>query len=1353
MSAPGGSAAINGILYQILATFSQIAKIHFQDSDVQAQNLVSVRVELEPVGGGGDAQFHFKDQRIVEQYKSKSGNGTWSVQEIIHKVLIDLIKAVPCVITDDHSVYRFVTNGREGKLQHFKKFLKIMKTTPIPDSPPIELLDDKYKYPILPGKQLSYVDFFQQIASVLNKEKENDLHHYRRVWHLLAHFEIHSQKAGEDYEQQIDQRLEAVVNFKSDIPAKRRELCMFLLEFAAANQTITPPQLFQKAGIDNTPLNNLSTLELGLKKQVNEWCKNREYIADMDVRPVPTWSTDNQIIVIAGDSGRGKTWQLAKIAISTFQNGGVAAIIDSQQNAGVDCQKLSNVVFQEGYERDDSVPLNRLAAKMKEVVPSLSSQWLTACVDDVQNAEEAVRLVRESWEIWGIRLAISTSKRIGRILKLKCPAQVSLYEIDDFTHRETNEYLYRNGLEWGEVPQDIRETLRIPILADIYCRLTRDDCWIPRTEYELYEQYWKRVAEDPGQIAYPNDREVILTLAGRLLSDGVRYPWTPEMYCEVGLNDERLGRLEKIGLLRKHDRGEVEIWHDRLLNWAVAEWMIDQRRRNKLDVDNLSQILSSMLFSRDLFNGKMLGYVPMDYLWLTCDPECNLEGDVGHLLEVLCEQDNSYVLPTLFPSLGSRIVPFLIQHLELNADDQHIILKFTESFKKLGEYAPSDVSGAAIHFLRSGKEYLVELGLKILREYPNVEILDNLWQLNVISYHNMQISSSERPVNAFHRHDLTFNALRATVHHAPDWIEKKLRQIDPAQEPASELGWLLFNLEQSVGNRIWKKNKSRFFKFVPENKRRVLAQCIGKFRDKEELDTLKTWAETITKNDLLGPAAFSALCRLNVSAALNLFFKMDISDLYFTRNWWMPELFFREAAKARQALLDRAKGEEKGHLFLGDIYSGRENQIDHESFSFFLDELERELRSHSSEELSSDPIWLSRCLSFLYGIHRPDLLKILSTRAGSSLDTMLGEVAVSRLGRDSDIQDNTLVSIRGVLRKIAGAGLTCLTNEELTSDVSYDRTSGMTDAVVCPNDHTIELLRSLASNGELAGTSNVYYEQGLALKSLAILDDHPTVARGVLRIGTHCQWNVFSVWKPGEQIDLEEVRKHLKNAAEGKNEEDLHNALLLARQTHNAEIIQDIENLKSQISPASQTAYFVAITLHTLGDKSEDFVTFLSELLKTSDRNQKIALRILLNLSLNNSLQTLVSYFLKVGGKHKNNEHVILDTALRLYEKRDYKDVMRPILSKWAKEGTSSFFGGKRWLEILPELDIPDAHDILLEKAFDTNTFTPINVVYAIKGLYRLDPESSVSAAKKALNQLKLNGERIQTIVVCLKEE
>jgi hypothetical protein len=268
MAEPGGSAAINGFLYQILANLWQIAKIRLSDVKRRKEDIYSARLILEPKGGGGDARYEVNGVRIVEQYKKRSEKKKWSLKEIIKDVLPDLFIAVDPHRLHEECKYHFVTDGCRGNIDEFDRFLKTLKNlspNTIPEDP-LSVLDNTQK--LLFGKQhLTDQAFFSYIADVVKPPNDNaspDLH-YRKVWHLLSRFEIHDNLSMFELKYNINEQLRTWGLDDDEIESKRHELCGILMKLSArGNVECTPQDILESAGLNVSPLSTRNFLLEGI---------------------------------------------------------------------------------------------------------------------------------------------------------------------------------------------------------------------------------------------------------------------------------------------------------------------------------------------------------------------------------------------------------------------------------------------------------------------------------------------------------------------------------------------------------------------------------------------------------------------------------------------------------------------------------------------------------------------------------------------------------------------------------------------------------------------------------------------------------------------------------------------------------------------------------------------------------------------------------------------------------------------------------------------------------------------------------------------------------------------------------
>ncbi len=135
---PGGPSTINGIHYQLLWSLVILGEYHVTSCQSPDERIESLTLVLEP-SNGGDQQTISGSDRIVTQLKARSGEGAWSLQDIIRKVLPDLYLAVD--LSQPTTIYQFVTEGHRGKWAKVEDFFRTLSPLPS-DANPINVLND-----------------------------------------------------------------------------------------------------------------------------------------------------------------------------------------------------------------------------------------------------------------------------------------------------------------------------------------------------------------------------------------------------------------------------------------------------------------------------------------------------------------------------------------------------------------------------------------------------------------------------------------------------------------------------------------------------------------------------------------------------------------------------------------------------------------------------------------------------------------------------------------------------------------------------------------------------------------------------------------------------------------------------------------------------------------------------------------------------------------------------------------------------------------------------------------------------------------------------------------------------------
>ena len=197
MTQVGGPAAINGFLYQILNHLQWLA-----DARLCNENGKDALLVLEP-RSGGDAHLVGQGKYLAEQYKTRP-DGTWSVSDIV-PVLKDLRKAVPTPLPDE-ACYRFVTDGRAGRLKGLQSFLAHVRSISGPDE-----LDNNERQAFASFFTGTARGFFDDLVGRIEVGSDGHQSEQLLAFHLLSRFEMEFEVSGEGRARAVEARLRPFV--------------------------------------------------------------------------------------------------------------------------------------------------------------------------------------------------------------------------------------------------------------------------------------------------------------------------------------------------------------------------------------------------------------------------------------------------------------------------------------------------------------------------------------------------------------------------------------------------------------------------------------------------------------------------------------------------------------------------------------------------------------------------------------------------------------------------------------------------------------------------------------------------------------------------------------------------------------------------------------------------------------------------------------------------------------------------------------------------------------------------------------------------------------------------------------
>jgi hypothetical protein len=1209
---PGGPSTVWGILYQMLWCLLRALRVNVTGVEEDGNGQIrQVMLRLEP-RSGGDVEELGPTRRVI-QLKTRSGGRTWSLRDVIVDVLPDLYKAVDLGVDD--SVYDFVTDAEIGRWGDVYAFFGSLRARAPGDDPLVEL-DDQAELrfagqgmsassqaspPFWTAARYSQRSLFEHIAdhlrltSAVPKNERVELTR-RKLWHLLGRFNFVGGHTYERVRVEVDSLLLALVDHPEQVREKRDALMARLAAHAARGDTVvTSDELLREHGLDVTPLTDWGALRRRAQALLRRELEMRQYCEANDVRAGTasslweSWGAVTPLLGLSGESGSGKSWQLYALGLRAADDQAITVLIDATGDAEVDLQRAADTFWQEIKEHGGSQPLSRIAAQRRQLLHKHAAQWLTILVDNVQSTQEAERLARRPVEDWGVRLAITGPPDVVAVFERAAGKRATVVSVSPFTLSERDEYLERRlGDDWVHVRSDVRDTLRRPLLAAIYCNeVAQADGWRATDEYDLFDRMWERLtigSHGPG----PFDAGHMASLAMTLL-DGDPYPWPAAAVQRAGVDAETFGRLFRTGWLRRAPQERFEAPHDRLLNYAVARGLLHAHHSGEYPLDRIVPLVHQLLTEHVTYGGRRLSYVPMDlfHLLLVAGPEG--EAACASILEELDSQDDisrESLYTDLLPTLGIRVVPLLVAQLEASARPD-ASLRQRPIIEGIATFDAPEVREHALRLLNSDSPALQRAAMRILAERPDSAALDRLWTLQ----RQMQDAPERYGVdsrNDFLLYRESMAALRACVAADPDWIERALQQGRAGDPHLHDLAYLLAGLPD--GTEVWARCKADLITKIPPDRRRSIVVNIGRYRDATEVDRLL--ALIGEARDSAGPAAIRALARIDPDLAVEHVVRLPAAELYLARNWYLPHLLEVRRDAINRKLLAHMR-ESGNPADAAQAYSGNEDALDADTLHFLLDEFEEALRRVIENPPPPDHHPLSWRLDLLAAANRLGLLECYRGRQGTELDRRLADFLMAigpqrGTGLDSFEREPALA----VLAKIGGPEYVRVVNQYLAVGHRFGRLKAIACARRSADAETIRLLGEITREDEL--WDDFPREQFAATTTLAALGQARLVVDACVRLSrkpTDID-EAIAVPRPFDDAAIEPAIQAL--TADTSTESQRAGAVLALGIARRTDHLPTVIALLDNAAPDSFLALACTVALAQIGDGSAEVLSLLA---------------------------------------------------------------------------------------------------------------------------------------------------------------
>jgi len=626
-----------------------------QRQDDNSGKPLDVTLLLEPEDGG-DQQRVSAGHRVVEQLKSRSGQGKWSLQEIVTGVFPDLYRAVD--VGQPNTKYCFITEGTMGDWAKAYEFFESLKTRTYTTSV-LDCLNedeskeikfrkvtqskDKTKKPFWAANKYTERSLFErivaQLESVANATVEEAEIIYRKVWHLIAHFEFKGGHTIRSVQNSVDACLAGLVPALEDLPTVRDALLLDLARQATyGGARIAATEFLSRHGLKATPLSDWRMLTGRATRHFRSVIERQNIDLSEEARPESSalvfdrWPRSCPILILSGESGQGKTWTGYSLLREALHCEDVVVAVEARGDADRTQDAAAKQFWQGIVGHDNVLPFSRVCERLRQATSGQQGRRVTLLIDGVHDHTEAARLAQVPWEDWDVRTIITCLPDVARIVNnATTDERVVHVSMPDFSFKELQQYLAATvGDHWAMIPLDVQNTLRRPLLARIYRELAEGGVWQPIREYELYEKVWNRILQG----AAPCDG-VVLENSARSILDGQPYPWSLSQLVQNGMDNAAIQRLLKLGWLVSANSGHYKIWHDRLLNWAVAEGIVSAVRDGRLtNADALQQLRT---LHQEPWNSTrpFLGYVIMDVLWIANGPASSIESFATQVLRIM----------------------------------------------------------------------------------------------------------------------------------------------------------------------------------------------------------------------------------------------------------------------------------------------------------------------------------------------------------------------------------------------------------------------------------------------------------------------------------------------------------------------------------------------------------------------------------------------------------------------------------------------------------------------------------------------------------------------------------------------
>lgn len=856
----GGSAAILGFLYQLQATASRLLEAHIHHRS-SGDSVDAIQAILEP-SSGGDAIVDAGERHCI-QFKLRSQ--AIDIGTLADSVFPDLFGA-HC--EQECRRYELQSNQRLTKpAAVLFSFLKGKKEA----SAAIERDRQRARKSCLAvfikrnGHEIGFDEAFQLFSSRL---------------HLLTPIDVVASRA------QLAKHLLSKIPYGDQIDAKLDQLTGNLLERASKNGSmVTKEMITELLGLGIT-----TDAQAHLERTLKTALKAHQYDVAHDVRPPLPFLATTPLDLIAGPSGNGKSWALCRLAQEALDAKRPTLLIRAVDRAELE-REMKRLIAIEALNHESPIELSALG-KLWRRHNGDDEAAILVLWEGCRNAEELRQVFYQSGLGEGLILIAelppeadpATFREMG----------VIPHEIAAFGESELFDALNRRGVNAGAVPATIRRMLRHPVLCGFYAQLAIEDGgWNPTNEYLVLQRFWDRAREKAGQTAGAR----LKALAAKMVEKASAEAIDSEILA-LGFTDEQLGKLVASGWLAQLS-GKWRFAHDRLLTWAIAEWLAELLCQPSIGVSevalNIETLQNGTPEDRTRLHG--LGFLMMDVLWLAASggtPATKL-AELLTLLEVdRRHQSSQSFYRELCPTIGPAIIDSLLVRATLvTNEDNDIGIAGNIALAIRALKLPHAARDPIIRRLAKGDQKAWKLLLLLGAEWPLMPQRERVWEGLVEAYQHL--GTEQKNFAEFERQR---EAALCFCNADPGWLEAKILSTTDAKSLgiATSL-WL--EIDPAPGSEQWERLSPHLFDHMDPDDHGRLVGLVRRLGDSARIPFLIGQVE---KGTHWASDSIAALAHLDPPRALEIIATKPAIRYPPAAGIWLHRLLDYSPTQARELI-------------------------------------------------------------------------------------------------------------------------------------------------------------------------------------------------------------------------------------------------------------------------------------------------------------------------------------------------------------------------------------------------------------------------------------------------------------------